>query len=51
MKPDGNNVSVTVKGLYTEDGESVESAPHPKQVLYVDLGIEVDKYDLLRRAE
>ena len=48
MKPDGNNVSVTVKGLYTEDGESVESAPHPKQVLFVELSAVPEQYDLLR---
>ena len=51
MKPNGENVQVTVKRILTEDGVEQESAPHPKQVLYVDLGIEVDKYDLLRRAE
>lgn len=51
MKPNGENVEVTVKRILTEDGVEQESAPHPKQVLYVDLGIEVDKYDLLRRAE
>ena len=51
MKPNGDNVEVTVKRILTEDGVEQESAPHPKQVLYVDLGIKVDKYDLLRRAE
>jgi len=51
MKPNGDNVEVMVKRILTEDGVEQESAPHPKQVLYVDLGIEVDKYDLLRRAE
>ena len=51
MKPNGENVGVTVKRILTEDGVEQESAPHPKQVLYVDLGIKVDKYDLLRRAE
>ena len=48
MKPDGTNVAVTVKGLYTEDGESVESAPHPKQVLFVELSSIPEQYDLLR---
>lgn len=48
MKPDGTNVAVTVKGLYTEDGESVESAPHPKQVLFVELSSVPEQYDLLR---
>jgi len=51
MKPNGDNVEVMVKRILTEDGVEQESAPHPKQVLYVDLGIEVDKYDILRRAE
>ena len=51
MKPNGENVEVIVKRILTEDGVEQESAPHPKQVLYVDLGIEVDRYDILRRAE
>ncbi len=51
MKPNGENIEVTVKRILTEEGEAQESAPHPKQVLYVDLGIKVDEYDILRRAE
>ena len=51
MKPNGENIQVEVKGIYTEDGESRESAPHPKEVLYVDLGIELEEFDILRRAE
>ena len=51
MKPNGDNVEVTVKRILTEDGVEQESAPHPKQVLYVDLGIKVEQYDILRRAE
>lgn len=51
MKPDGRNLSVTVQGIYNEDGESQESAPHAQQKLYVDLGTEIEMYDLLRRAE
>ena len=51
MKPDGRNVLVTVKGITDEDGNAMESAPHPKQVLWVDLGSEVRPYDILRRSE
>lgn len=51
MKPDGRNLSVTVQGIYNEDGEAQESAPHAQQKLYVDLGTEIEMYDLLRRAE
>ena len=31
--------------------DSMESAPHPKQVLYIDLGHPLEKYDILRRKE
>jgi putative protease len=51
MKPDGQNLEVQVKAIYDEDGNSVESAPHPQQKLFVDLGCAVEEYDLLRRAE
>ena len=34
-----------------EEGEEQESAPHPKQILYIDLGIKLDRYDILRRKE
>ena len=51
MKPDGQNLSVTVRGIYDEDGNSMESAPHAQQKLFIDLGTEIQVYDLLRRAE
>ena len=51
MKPDGRNVEVIVKAIYDEEGNCMESCPHPKQVLYIDLGMELDQYDILRRKE
>ena len=51
MKPDGRNLSVQVQGIYDEDGTPMESAPHPQQVLYVDLGRQAEVYDILRRRE
>ncbi len=51
MKPDGENIEVTVRAIYNEDGESMESAPHPKQKLFVDLGVQADVFDILRRQE
>ena len=35
----------------SEEGSDMESCPHPKQRIYVDLGIELSDQDLLRRAE
>ena len=51
MKPDGRNIRAEVKRIINEDGEEQESAPHPKQVLYVDLGMKLSQYDILRRQE
>lgn len=51
MKPDGRNLEVTVKAIYDEEGNAMESAPHPKQVLWVDLGTETSVYDIIRRSE
>ena len=48
MKPDGRNIEVTVQHLYDEEGNEVDSAPHPKLVLYLDLTECAEKYDLLR---
>ena len=51
MKPDGQNVEVTVEKIVDEDGQEQESAPHPKQVLYVALSGEASVYDIIRRQE
>ncbi len=51
MKPGGDNLTVTVKQILDEDGNPQESAPHPKQILWIDLGTTMDLYDILRRAE
>lgn len=39
-----------VEKMYTLEGEEVEKAPHPCQLLQVDLGREAGPYDILRRA-
>ena len=51
MKPDGRNLEVTVGKILDEEGNEQESAPHPKQVLYIDLEGKAEIYDILRRAE
>ena len=48
MKPDGTDVAAKVIGMYAEDGTPVESCPHSKQILYVDLSEKPEKYDVLR---
>lgn len=51
MKPDGSNIEVTVRSITDEEGNPMESAPHPKQKLWIDLGVELERYDILRRHE
>lgn len=51
MKPDGRNLSVTVRRICDETGTEMESAPHPKQKLWIDLGCDLDAFDILRRKE
>ncbi len=50
MKPDGRDVSALVTGLWNEEGEAVESAPHSKEKLRVALEADVlpEEGDLLR---
>lgn len=51
MKPDGRNLDAVVKAIYNEEGVPQESAPHSRQILFVDLSVEMEPYDILRRSE
>ncbi len=51
MKPDGENRTVTVRRIVDEQGQEMESCPHPQQVLFIDLGEPLELYDILRRKE
>lgn len=50
MKTGGSNVETKVLSLETEEGQYVDSAPHSKQVLFVELAGQVSQYDILRMA-
>ena len=51
MKPDGQDLTVTVKKMTDEDGNAMESCPHPKQKIFIDLGVPLSDGDLLRRKD
>lgn len=51
MKPDGQNLEVTVESITDHEGNEQESAPHPKQILWVKLSGDVSVFDILRRKE
>ncbi|WP_455715782.1 peptidase U32 family protein [Anaerosporobacter sp.] len=51
MKPNGENIMATVKRITDEEGTDMDSCPHPKQQIYVDFGMELENFDILRRKE
>lgn len=51
MKPDGDNVTASVTAMYDEEGNEMESCPHPQQVFYVELSEKPQEFDILRRQE
>lgn len=48
MKRDGQNIETKVLAMYNEEGEAVESCPHSKQVIYVELSVKPKAYDIMR---
>lgn len=51
MKPDFTNIEAVVKCITDEEGNEMESCPHPKQKIYVDLGVALESFDILRKKE
>lgn len=51
MKADGSNLTVTVLAMKDEEGNSIPSCPHPKEKIFLDLGVKLDEFDILRRKE
>lgn len=49
MKPDGTNRETKVLSIVNEDGEEMESAPHPQQKLKVTLDAPALSFDILRK--
>lgn len=47
----GENRELTVQGIWDDAGNAMESAPHPKQSLHVDLGMSLPVGCILRRKE
>ena len=48
MKPDGTNQLTKVLAMYNGELEAVESCPHSKQVIWLELSEMPEQYDLLR---
>lgn len=48
MKPDGRDIETRVLSICDEEGNAMESCPHPKQMIQIDLGMELEAGDILR---
>ena len=48
MKPDGRDIEVKVISIKDEEGNNMESCPHPKQKIFIDLGMELEAGDIIR---
>ena len=42
MKPDGRDIPIIVNCMYNQNGERVDSAPHPKEIIDLELGQAAD---------
>ena len=51
MKPNGENITTDVVEIWTSDGETRQSAPHPQEILFLNLSIKPEIGDLLRASE
>ncbi len=51
MRPDGENRKARICEIRDENGETMSSAPHACQKLYVHLDCMADPYNILRRKE
>jgi putative protease len=48
MKPDGRDIEVKVLSIRDEEGNEMDSCPHPKQKIFINLGMELETGDILR---
>lgn len=49
MRCDGTVYNVTVRKMTDNAGNEIESCPHPGQMIYIDAGMELSEYDMMRK--
>ena len=49
MCKNGDNILATVLEIKDEEGNSMESCPHPKQKIFVKFSCQVEEFDLIRQ--
>lgn len=51
MSPDGNNITANVMDMLDENMEHIDSCPHPKQKFYVNLSVDMNEFDIIRKND
>lgn len=49
MRKNGENIAASILEIKDEEGNAMESCPHPKQKIFVKLTCKVEAFDLLRQ--
>lgn len=49
LRPQGDNLFFEIKKIYDSSGEPLESAPHPMEVVKIEVEFELFYFDILRR--
>lgn len=49
MRCDGTVHNVTVRKMTDDAGNEIDSCPHPGQMIYIDAGMELSEYDMMRK--
>ena len=49
MRKNGDNILAMVLSIYDEEGNAMESCPHPKQKIFVKFSCKVEEFDLIRQ--
>jgi len=51
IQPNGNTIETVVSRIIDIRGLEMESCPHPLQIIYVDFGVKLSSYDIIRRKD
>ncbi|MDR0273703.1 MAG: U32 family peptidase [Clostridiales bacterium] len=50
LRASGDNFTQTVESVHDENGAEINSAPHPKQKIFLKINSPVAKYDMIRKS-
>jgi len=50
LRAKGENFSIVVKEMYDKDGVEIFEAPHPQQVIKINIGKYVEPFDMIRKC-